>query len=95
MYLSRRLEEKAAMRATLSTMVLASTVIRLGVFLFAGLVLADRLVAFAALLPFMLAGLWAGHRVHVALPREKILTAISIVLIASGTSLLVRMFVSG
>ncbi len=92
MYLSRRLQDKAAMRATLSTMVLASTGIRLGVFIVAGLVMLDRLVAFAALLPFMLLGLWAGHRIHLTLPREKILTAISVVLIASGGSLLVRSF---
>ena len=95
MYLTRRIEDKASMRATLSTMVLASTAIRLGVFLVAGLILSDRLIGFAALLPFMWAGLWIGHRVHLALPREKILIAISMVLIASGTSLLVRVFASG
>jgi hypothetical protein len=48
------------MRATLSTMVLFSTGMRLIVFAFAGLVLADRLLAFAMLFPFVLAGLWAG-----------------------------------
>lgn len=89
-YLSRRIHDKMAMRATLSTMVLASTGIRLTVFIVAGLVLTDRLIAFAALVPFMLVGLWAGTRVHLTMSREKILTAISIVLILSGGSLLVR-----
>jgi uncharacterized membrane protein YfcA len=89
-YLSRRLTDKAAMRATLSTMVLFSTGIRLIVFALAGLVLADRLIAFALLFPFALAGLWVGQRVHVVLSREKVLVAISVLLIAYGISLLLR-----
>ena len=90
MYLSRRIEEKTAMRATLSTMVLFSTGIRLTVFTFAGLVLADRLFAFALLFPFALAGLWIGNRLHLRMSREKVLVAISVLLIATGASLLYR-----
>ena len=93
-YLTRRLEDKGAMRATLSTMVLFSTGMRLAVFTVAGLVLADRLIAFAMLFPFALAGLWAGHRIHVALSREKILAAISTALIAAGVSLLARVLLA-
>jgi len=89
-YLSRRIEDKAAMRATLSTMVLFSTGIRLVVFTFAGLVLADRLFAFALLFPFALAGLWAGNRLHLRMSREKVLAAISILLIVTGGSLVFR-----
>ena len=89
-YLAHRLEDKAAMRATLSTMVLFSTGMRLAVFAVAGLVLADRLVAFALLFPFALAGLWAGNRIHLALSRAKVLAAISALLIAAGASLLAR-----
>jgi uncharacterized membrane protein YfcA len=92
MYLSRRIEDKAVMRATLSTMVLFSTGIRAIVFAFAGLILLDRIVAFALLFPFVLAGLWAGNRVHMRMSREKVLAAISILLIANGTSLLVRVY---
>lgn len=93
MYLSRRIENKAAMRATLSTMVLFSTGIRLIVFAIAGLVLADRLFAFVLLFPFALAGLWAGNRMHLRMSREKVLAAISVLLIATGLSLLVRVLV--
>jgi uncharacterized protein len=89
-YLSARIEEKAAMRATLSTMVLFSTAIRLTVFTFAGLVLADRLAAFVVLFPFALAGLWIGHHVHLRMSTDKVLAAISVLLIVSGGSLLVR-----
>jgi uncharacterized protein len=89
-YLSARIEEKTAMRATLSTMVLFSTAIRLTVFTFAGLVLADRLAAFLLLFPFALAGLWIGHRVHLRMSSEKVLAAISVLLIVSGGSLVLR-----
>lgn len=90
MYLSRRIEDKASMRATLSTMVLFSTGIRLTVFVFAGLILSDRMLAFALLFPFALAGLWAGNRMHLTMSRERVLAAISLVLIATGASLVVR-----
>lgn len=90
MYLSGRIPDKGAMRATLSTMVLFSTAIRLSVFTFAGLVLADRLAAFALLFPFALAGLWLGHRLHLNLSRDRVFAAINVVLIASGASLIIR-----
>jgi uncharacterized protein len=89
-YLSARIAEKTAMRATLSTMVLFSTAIRLTVFAFAGLVLVDRLAAFVLLFPFALGGLWMGHRVHLRMSSERVLAAISVLLIVSGGSLLVR-----
>jgi len=92
-YLTRRIEDKSAMRATLSTMVLFSTGIRLTVFAFAGLVLADRLFAFALLFPFVLGGLWIGNRVHLALSRERVLAAIALLLVATGGSLLIRALV--
>lgn len=93
-YLSRRIEEKAAMRATLSTMVLFSTGIRLVVFVVAGLILADRMLAFALLFPFALAGLWLGNHAHLRMSRDKVLAAISVVLIATGASLLFRVLAS-
>jgi uncharacterized protein len=92
MYLSGRIADKTSMRATLSTMVLFSTAIRLSVFAFAGLVLPDRLAAFALLFPFALAGLWLGHRLHLNLSRERVLAAINVILIASGASLILREF---
>ncbi|MGZ5090011.1 MAG: hypothetical protein ACXWCY_01100 [Burkholderiales bacterium] len=74
-YLSRRIDDKSRMRATLSTMVLFSTGMRLVAFAFAGLVLP---------------GVWLGHRVHLSMSREKVLAAISVLLIAGGISLLGR-----
>ena len=56
-YLSRRLPDKAVLRATLSNMVLLSTAIRALVFLAGGLMLMDRVIGFLSLLPFALGGL--------------------------------------
>ena len=57
-YLTHRMPDKLAFRATLSNMVIFSVSIRALVFTAGGLMLADRLVGFAILLPFALAGLW-------------------------------------
>ena len=89
-YLSRRLRDKQAMRATLSNMVLLSTTIRALVFAAGGLMLADRLIAFVILLPFALLGLWYGNRLHGRISREQVLRVMSVVLLLMGISLLVR-----
>jgi hypothetical protein len=89
-YLTRRLADRSALRATLSNMVLLSTSIRALVFVGGGLMLADRLIAFALLVPFALAGLWAGHRLQGRLPRPALLRFISALLLLTGVSLLVR-----
>jgi len=88
-YLSRRLADKGALRATLSNMVLLSTGIRALVFAVGGLMLADRLVMFL-LLPFALAGLWCGNRIHGRISREQVARVMSVVLLLIGASLLVR-----
>jgi uncharacterized membrane protein YfcA len=89
-YLTRRLAGKGALRATLSNMVLLSTSIRALVFAAGGLMLADRLILFALLLPFALAGLWCGNRIHGRISREQVARVISGVLMLIGLSLIVR-----
>jgi uncharacterized membrane protein YfcA len=89
-YLSRRLAGKDELRATLSTMVLLSTGIRALVFTVGGLMLADRLIAFAILLPFALAGLWLGNRIHGRISRDQVARVMSGVLMLIGASLIVR-----
>ena len=89
-YLARRLSDKAILRATLSNIVLLSTSIRALVFLAGGLMLADRVVAFALLLPFALAGLWLGNRFHGRLSRGALLRTISALLALIGASLIAR-----
>jgi uncharacterized membrane protein YfcA len=94
-YLTRRLADRSAFRATLSSMVLLSTSIRALVFLAGGLMLSDRLIAFALLVPFALAGLWAGHCLQGRLPRAALLRFVSALLLLTGLSLFVRALVPG
>jgi uncharacterized membrane protein YfcA len=89
-YLSRRLPDKAMLRATLSNMVLLSTSIRALVFLAGGLILWDRVIGALLLLPFALGGIWAGHRIQLKVSRESLLKIIGVMLLLIGASLIVR-----
>ena len=64
--------------------------IRALVFTAGGLMLADRLLGFAMLVPFALAGLWFGNRIHLRVARESLLRLVSALLLLIGVSLLVR-----
>lgn len=89
-YLSRRLPDKAVLRATLSNMVLLSTSIRALVFLIGGLMLWDRILGALLLMPFALGGIWAGHRIQLKASRETLLKVIGVLLLLIGTSLILR-----
>ena len=87
-YLSRRITDKRTLRATLSNMVIVSVSIRALVFTASGLMLADRLLGFAMLVPFALAGLWFGNRIHLRVARKGLLRLVSALLLLIGVSLL-------
>jgi uncharacterized membrane protein YfcA len=89
-YLSHRLADKLALRATLSNMVLLSTTIRTTVFAASGLMLADRLLMFAILAPFALGGLWIGNRLQGRISREQLGRLISTLVLLIGASVLLR-----
>jgi hypothetical protein len=89
-YLSRRKSDILAYRATLSNMVLFSVSIRALVFLVSGLMLADRFIGFAMLVPFALAGLWAGIRLQRRISRAATLRLVSALLLLIGASLIYR-----
>lgn len=89
-YLSRRKSDILAYRATLSNMVLFSVSIRALVFLVSGLMLADRVIGFAMLVPFALAGLWAGIRLQRRISRAATLRIVSGLLLLIGASLIYR-----
>jgi uncharacterized membrane protein YfcA len=94
-YLTHRMPDKLAFRATLSNMVIFSVSIRALVFTAGGLMLADRLVGFAMLLPFALAGLWLGNRIHGRISRAGLLRVVASVLLLIGASLLARALAGG
>lgn len=88
-YLTARIPDPARMRATLSAVFAFSTGLRLVVYLFSGLLLQSQVWwAFLLLLPSMPVGLAIGHRLQAKLTREQIGRLLSLLLIASGLSLL-------
>ena len=89
-YLTHRLRDKLAFRATLSNMVIFSVSIRVVVFAAGGLMLADRIIGFAVLVPFALAGLWLGNRIHGRVSRAGLLRVVAGLLLLIGLSLLAR-----
>ncbi len=91
MYLTRRLKDKDAIRATQSMLIILSTLTRAAIFLAAG-VYADMHLLFLAIacVPAMLLGTWIGHRVTLKMSREQFLRSIYLLLLVSGGSLIVR-----
>jgi hypothetical protein len=90
-YLSARIGDKTALRATSSVLVTISVLIRTGVFVATGLLLnAPLLVAAAVLLPVMLAGYFLGNRLHFALSRAGVMRLIALLLVGNGALLVVR-----
>ena len=76
-------------------MVIFSVGSRLFFFIVAGLVGVPQLLAALALVPFMLAGLWAGSHAHVRLSKEQFNRFLAVLVMATGVSLLVRAVVAG
>jgi uncharacterized membrane protein YfcA len=89
-YLSRRIDDKAVLRATVATMVIFSVGSRLFFFVVAGLVMGPQLLAALVLLPCMFLGLWLGSRVHMKLSREQFNRFIAVLVVATGISLVAR-----
>lgn len=92
-YLSRRVDDKDAIRATVTTLIGLATITRVTLFLIAGVYTDLTLVAMAAALaPAMLLGTWLGHTITLRLSREKFLRMLYALMIASGSSLIIRAF---
>lgn len=90
-YLTHRLEDKTAVRATFSWLFVLDGGFRLILFVAAGLLL-DRQTQLSiamGLIP-MVAGLYIGNRVHLDITRERMLQVIGWVLVGAGTSLILK-----
>ncbi|MCG8294517.1 sulfite exporter TauE/SafE family protein [Pseudomonas entomophila] len=90
-YLSARLEAKEQVRATQVALISCSTVVRLSLFLIAGVYAdASLLLLAACLLPVMFAGTWLGRRLTLKLSREAFVRLITWLVLASGLALIGR-----
>lgn len=90
-FLSRRLQEKDAIRATQSTLIGLSTLTRVSIFAIVGAYYDFRLLLLAlASLPALLFGIYIGHRVTNRLSLPQFTRVLHFVLIATGCSLIWR-----
>lgn len=90
-YLTRRISDKQALRATMSVMVAFNLLTRLIVFGVAGLMLQPGLLlALLWFIPAGALGLWLGNRLHLGISHEAMLRILYVVLLGCGLSLLFR-----
>ena len=93
MYITGRIPEPGAQRATISQMVILNVGLRVAAFALAGLFGSRALwLAVGLLLPVAWAGVWVGNRVHVRLASATITHAIGVVLFLAGATLILRAF---
>lgn len=92
-YMSRRTNDYGKMRATMAAIFTVSTGLRIAAFVIAGFFL-DRAVwwGVAIILPFMFIGLNIGHKLHGKLQTKHLSIFVSVLLIASGVSLIAKPF---
>lgn len=92
-YLSGRLRDKSAIRATLTTLISISAFTRAVVYAVTGLLLhASIFAGMVVLAPFVWMGLKLGTRIHVGLTQEQMRRVVGTLLVATGLSLLARVF---
>lgn len=90
-YLARRLDNKLALRATISSLIFLSGLARLVLFTGAGLYRQNEVLLLAALLlPCAMAGLYLGNRLHSRLPTHRVTQTVWVVLVLGGASLVLR-----
>ncbi len=91
MYFTARIPDPSRMRATMSAVFVVNTSARLALFLMTGLLFQrDIWLAFAVLVPLVLVGTYIGHRLHGKLTRLQVARLISVLLLFSGVSVLVK-----
>ena len=95
-YLSRRLPDRDALRATQSALLSVATFTRTIIFALAGVYSDFSLILLGlCLLPALVIGLWIGERITLRLTREQFLRVLHVVLIGAGITLCLRAFASG
>ena len=91
MYLTRRLLDKGAVRATFSWLIAIDGGFRLGLFLFAGLLFDPKLqIAYGLGLVPMAIGLYTGNKVHLDITSAGMLRVVGALLVLSGAMLFLK-----
>lgn len=90
-YLTHRLHDKSVLRATLSGLFLVEGALRVAGLLAAGLLIQEGMGLYLlAGLPLMVAGLWAGHHIHLGMSQRQMTVAVGALLVGAGLSLMWR-----
>ncbi len=90
-FLTARIPDKLALRATNGMLILATALARIGLFAGAALYAQPGLVALSALMiPVALAGLYVGGHLHARMPAARVVQAIYVVLLVGALNLLRR-----
>jgi len=90
-YLTGRLRDPGAQRATISQMVILSVGLRVIVFAVAGLLFTRNLwTAVGLLLPVAWIGVWVGHRIQLRVAPATLARVIALALFVTGAALIVR-----
>ncbi len=91
MYLTRRLLDKGAVRATFSWLIAIDGGFRLGLFLVAGLLVDPKLqIAYGLGLIPMAVGLYSGNKVHLDMTSAGMLRVVGALLVLSGAMLFLK-----
>jgi uncharacterized protein len=92
-FMSGRLRDKSEIRSTVSTLISISAFSRVIVYAVGGLLLHLSILAGAVVLsPFVLLGVRIGGRIHVGLTQLQMRRVVGCIVLATGTSLLLRAF---
>jgi uncharacterized membrane protein YfcA len=93
-YLVGRLSDKSRIRATMSTLIAISAIIRAITYVVSGLITLSLVVGALAAAPFALLGLRLGTRIHIGMSQEQMRRVVGALLILTGAGLLIRSLMS-
>lgn len=89
-YLVSRLSDKDRIRATMSTLIAISAIVRVIAYVVSGLITISLVAGSLIAAPFALLGVKLGSRIHVRMSQQQMRRVIGMLLILSGMGLLVR-----
>jgi len=90
-YLTRRIHEKTALRATMGALITMSAMVRLVMFSAAGFLAQQNLILLAAIsLPCVFIGLYAGSHLHLRLPSKQVILIVWLTLAFGGACLILK-----